>query len=147
MKTLSKEITSTFFSSPEKYLELKKLWAEKISKNQEIPCYLHLLYLVLMGKDWTKAFNIGKKVDVSNGAHYNSGTYKAVANLNSKLRNEVYWGKEKYGFLENFVDFKPIFSEGAAKELLKYLPDTKDVLYAVEHLGTPLPEYKDCSNG
>lgn len=58
MNTLSKSITSNFFQSAEDYGKLKVKWSELMNSEAKhtLGPEFHLLYLVLMGKDWRKAF-------------------------------------------------------------------------------------------
>lgn len=66
MKTLSKQITSSFYSLSS-YEELKTDWAEHCQTSQVTTSEL-MLYQILRGKDWTKMFTpITNKVKLENG--------------------------------------------------------------------------------
>jgi hypothetical protein len=59
MNTLSKSFTlGTFFEeSPEKYLELRHRWSEAMRSDDKKTLRFehHILYLILIGKNWTKS--------------------------------------------------------------------------------------------
>jgi hypothetical protein len=53
MKTLSKEITSTFFASEEDYIALENRWREMMNDRElrkNLHCSHHLLYAMLRGR-------------------------------------------------------------------------------------------------
>ena len=54
MKTLNKNITSTFFNKPSDYHEMIKRWSDLVNsqKGKNLTAKDHLYYLVLKGKNW-----------------------------------------------------------------------------------------------
>lgn len=64
MKTLNKDITSTFFNKPSDYHEMIKRWSDLVNsqKGKNLTAKDHLYYLVLKGKNWHKAFLPGRKM-------------------------------------------------------------------------------------
>jgi hypothetical protein len=62
VKTLSKSYTlGTFFDEDqENYFKLRKHWSNLVNseENKKLTLGHHILYLILLGKDWTKAFTL-----------------------------------------------------------------------------------------
>ena len=54
MNTLSKEFTlGTFFGEdPENYTKLRKQWSKMVNSGVELTMAHHILYLILIGKNW-----------------------------------------------------------------------------------------------
>ena len=73
MNTLSKAITGTYFfnEDEENYKKLRKTWSELVNDEEKkhlLTHYEHIIYLVLLGKDWRKAVNISTKpIRLENG--------------------------------------------------------------------------------
>ena len=62
MDTLSKEFTlGTFFEEdPENYVKLRKQWSKMMNSDtkKELTMAHHILYLILIGKNWKKAVTL-----------------------------------------------------------------------------------------
>lgn len=58
MNTLSPQYTRKFFSSASDYIVFRQHWSKLINsgRKHELKAVHHLIYLVLCGKDWRKAF-------------------------------------------------------------------------------------------
>jgi hypothetical protein len=72
MNTLSKEFTlGTFFGEdPENYAKLRKQWSKMVNSEtkKDLTMYHHILYLVLIGKNWKKAVTLPtNKNKIDNG--------------------------------------------------------------------------------
>lgn len=84
MNTLSKNITSEFFSSAEDFYKLQKHWGNLVNseRKNELKAAHYLLYAVLRGKDWRKAFTpLSNQRKLANGAFYNWGLLRALYQL------------------------------------------------------------------
>lgn len=68
MNTLNKNITSRFFATESGYVELRVRWA-KLMQDKEarksLQVHHHILYAVLMGRDWRKGFTSPKHLKES----------------------------------------------------------------------------------
>jgi len=60
MNTLSKEITlGRFFQEdPENYTKLREQWRKMVKGGVELTLAHHILYLILIGKNWQKAVTL-----------------------------------------------------------------------------------------
>jgi hypothetical protein len=62
MNTLSKQFTLGMFfdEDPEKYLALRKQWSKMMNSDarKELTMSHHILYLILIGKNWKKAVTL-----------------------------------------------------------------------------------------
>jgi hypothetical protein len=60
MNTLSKQYTSKFFASQEDYDAFRARWGKLVNsdKKNSLTATHHLIYLVLCGKNWQKAFSL-----------------------------------------------------------------------------------------
>jgi hypothetical protein len=85
MKTLSKEITATFFSSTEGYAQLMTRWSRTMqdrAARKRLTAAHHLLYLILRGKNWQKAFApVTNPTKLEHGGFYNWKARSAVMAL------------------------------------------------------------------
>ena len=93
MNTLSKQYTSKFFTSQEDYDAFKAHWSKLVNSDRkhDLTAVHHLVYLVLTGKNWHKAFSpITKQIKLDNGAR--SEIFRAMELFNSKY-NEDYISK------------------------------------------------------
>lgn len=67
MQTLGKSITSSFFTSPDGFSELKRIWKEQHLDKSPDPA-VHILYLILRGKDYRRACTkLSNKNKLENG--------------------------------------------------------------------------------
>lgn len=92
MNTLPLEIKHSLFETKEQYLAMRKEWA----KWNEHTAAQHLLYAILRGSNWTKAFTrITNSKKIENGhVPWNEGWYHAKQEL--KAFSNDPWFKEKY---------------------------------------------------
>jgi hypothetical protein len=84
MNTLSKYYTANFFASQDEFVALRKHWSALVNSDRkhELKAVHHLLYLVLTGKDWRKAFSFPtNKNKLNNG--YIPEVYNALDLLSS----------------------------------------------------------------
>ena len=60
MNTLSKTTTLGMFfnEDPENYVKLRKQWSKMVNEGAELTMAHHILYLVLIGKNWKKAVTL-----------------------------------------------------------------------------------------
>ncbi len=87
MNTLSRAITARFFPNVESYEALRRQWSavvqsERSERKHELTAAHHLLYLVLRGKDWRKAFTpLTNRRKLDNGAFVAWGLFRALGTL------------------------------------------------------------------
>ena len=84
MNTLSRQYTSKFFSSAADYVAFRAQWSKLINSEhkQELKAVHHLIYLVLCGKDWRKAFPFPTNHNkIDNG--YQPELYRALLQFHS----------------------------------------------------------------
>jgi len=68
INTLGRDITSTFFASPTGYDDLEKMWSERMAAKTPTDSSLFLLYAILRGKDYRKAFSpVTNPIKLANG--------------------------------------------------------------------------------
>lgn len=84
MDTLPKAVKFSFYETKTQYLEMKKEWA----KEEKHDVNAHLLYAILRGQDWRKAFTaITRPSKIANGAQpSNEGWFKAQNHINRTLK-------------------------------------------------------------
>ncbi len=88
MKTLSKEITSTFFKEGYGFEDLKKIWVENYSNTTS---KMNLVYSILRGKNYLKSFTPVRNANkIENGQRPYEGLRDAMAILSLPT------GKRKY---------------------------------------------------
>lgn len=127
MNTLNKKITKLFFHEEIRhdcYNEVRRVWAELQKNRKEYPLSLkhHILYAILRGKDWRKAFTpISNKVKLANGA-----------GANTSLKNSLY---QLQTHLNTFDDFSPLIDPKTCANLVRaLLKERKDDAYNAECL-------------
>ena len=86
MRTLSKAITSQFYTTTDGYDQLTKRWSELIASKHELDSVHYLLYQIFRGKDWTKSIStnnivLTNKNKLSSGGAYNTAIYKDLITL------------------------------------------------------------------
>ncbi len=90
MNTLSRQLTARFFSSSTTdYLTFRRQWSKLVNseRKHELKAVHHLLYLVLSGKDWRKAFTFPTNANkLKNG--YTPELYRALRQLGSPYREQ-----------------------------------------------------------
>lgn len=88
MKTLGKEVTARFFQNAEGYEGLTAHWSRLMQDKEArkgLNAAHHLLYLILRGKNWHRAFApVSNPVKLENGGLYNWGARKALFALHSE---------------------------------------------------------------
>ena len=109
MNTLGKSITCRFFKTQAGYSELKTRWSATVASGEQLSAADHLLYLVLLGKDWRKGFMpASNAVKVENGALRGDGP--AFVRVQHRLIN---------GYVGPFAD---LLSEEALLLIPRLLP-------------------------
>lgn len=111
MNTLSKKITPLFFNEDTRhncYNEVKAHWLKLQANSEQHPLTLahHILYAILRGKDWRKAFTpISNEVKLANGARAELALTEAQYSLNARL--------------SVFNDFAPLIDPETCAELVR----------------------------
>jgi hypothetical protein len=130
MNTLSKNFTlGTFFEeSPERYLELRHRWSEAMRSDDKktLSFEHHILYLILIGKNWTKSVT-----EATNQKKLDNG-YKSPFIRLAETTGYSY-------MLRHLVSHK-IFNGIITDEVAKKAFYTANIL-------SPENPYKDLSNG
>jgi len=131
MKTLNKNITSTFFNKPSDYHEMIKRWSDLVNgqKGKNLTAKDHLYYLVLKGKNWHKAFLHWRKMQ---DYYCPQGYYNAIYSR-SPIFDEVFrdilakdWEKKIHLILPTFykVDYsEPYINEEVEKMINSMVKD------------------------
>lgn len=86
MNTLNRAHTALVFPQPDSYQQLRQHWSQLVNSEEkhELAAAHHLLYLVLLGKDWRKGFTPPTNArQLANGAFYNWAMFKALALFHS----------------------------------------------------------------
>lgn len=84
MNTLPRAVTARFFSTPDAYTALQRHWGNLMNseRKHELTAAHHLLYLVLRGKDWRKAFTpVTNRRKLENGGFSSWGLFRALSVL------------------------------------------------------------------
>ena len=90
-KTLTKEVTRTFFGNDEGYHALERHWSALVNSpaRKTLGPEHYLLYQVLRGKDWRKGFTtITNESKLNNGAFYDWGLCHALRRLHATRARE-----------------------------------------------------------
>ncbi len=90
MNTLSRQLTARFFtSSTTDYLAFRRHWSKLVNseRKHELKAVHHLLYLVLSGKDWRKAFTFPTNSHKLNNG-YTPELYRALQQLGSPYQEQ-----------------------------------------------------------
>ncbi len=98
MNTLSRTITSRFFTDSQGYLALRKQWSALINSNRkhELTATHHLLYLAACGKDWRKAFTLASnRRKLENGAYAGWALWRALG--------QIHWSRDTTELLAPFA--------------------------------------------
>lgn len=88
MNTLPRTVTAQFFTAPDHYIALREHWSAlmRSPRRHELSAAHHLLYLVLLGKDWRKAFTpTTNRRKLQNGAFVGWVLFHALWMLHSDL--------------------------------------------------------------
>jgi hypothetical protein len=91
MNTLSRAITARFFAHHTDYNSLREHWSSlmRSERRNNLTSAHHLLYLVLLGKDWRKAFApVTNPCKLANGAFYGWALFRAFRHLHSQFYAE-----------------------------------------------------------
>src|SRR5258708_6355585 len=84
MNTLPRAITAQVLTDPAAYNNLRLHWRELVSspRKDELTATHHLLYAILLGRDWRKGFTcISNRRKLDNGAFHGWMMFRAVAAL------------------------------------------------------------------
>lgn len=87
MNTLPKQHASVFFATHDDYLNFRRHWSQLVNseRRHELKAAHHLLYLVLTGRDWRKAFTFPSSPNKLNNG-YTPELYQALDLLGSTYR-------------------------------------------------------------
>ncbi len=121
MNTLPRAITAQFFPNSESYNAFRKHWSALINSEHkhELSAAHHLLYLVLIGKDWRKAFTpLANQRKLDNGAFWNWGMFRALQTIQSLYAEE-----------ELLLPFHGLVSPQMLQELRNLLPTANAYTY------------------
>src|SRR5579871_3775270 len=92
MQKLNKQITATFYKDADGYAALTAHWSclmRDKERRKSLTAAHHLLYLILHGKNWQKAFTpVTNPVKLRNGGLYNWRARKALLQLHSAAHAE-----------------------------------------------------------
>lgn len=114
MNTLSRSITTRFFPTNDSYNVLQKHWSSLMNseRKHELRAYHHLLYLVISGKDWRRAFTLpSNRRKLENGAFQGWAMFRALQLVRSKFKEE-----------ELLAPFDGLITPPMLTELRKLLP-------------------------
>lgn len=98
MNTLSRTITSRFFSDSQNYIALRRQWSTLINseRKHELTAAHHLLYLAACGKDWRKAFTLASnRRKLENGAYAGWALWRALG--------QIHWSRDASELLAPFA--------------------------------------------
>lgn len=123
MNTLSRAVTARFFPNSDSYNALRKHWSDLINseRRHELTAVHHLLYLVMIGKDWRKAFTPPtnqRKLD--NGAFLGWRMFQALATIQFKFKEE-----------EILAPFEGLITSQMLGDLRSLLPTSNPYTYKV----------------
>lgn len=118
MKTLNKKYTSQFFNDESGYQKLVERWSQLVNSEEgkSLTSADFLLYLMLRGKDYTKAFLPGRKMQDYN---WPEGLWVA--------RTYYFYSVEKFKKL-----FDDILIAGWDSKLRKLMPSMGSNIYEVD---------------
>ncbi len=97
MNTLSRTITSRFFTDSQSYLAFRQHWSMLINSDRkhELTAAHHLLYLAACGKDWRKAFTLASnRRKLENGAYAGWALWRALG--------QIHWPHDDFLLLAPF---------------------------------------------
>src|SRR5512139_2672789 len=97
MNTLSRAITSHFFTNPQDYMAFRQHWSALLNSDRkhELTAAHHLLYLALCGKDWRKAFTpASNRRKLENGAYAGWALWRAL--------DQIHWTRDEAALLAPF---------------------------------------------
>jgi hypothetical protein len=98
MNTLSRTITSRFFTDAQNYTALRQQWSALINSDRkhELTAAHHLLYLAACGKDWRKAFTLASnRRKLANGAYVGWTLWRALS--------QIHWSRDATELLAPFA--------------------------------------------
>lgn len=131
MNTLGKSITSTFFKSPADYLKLSMFWAQKMQSREKISAAHHALYMILVGRNWSKGFTLPKNFDVLYQLAY-VRAYEKIAQARHTPQCNI------------FDCFREFLTDGIEEKILLYLPEREEIFEAIKQRS--LRPYKEPAN-
>ena len=98
MNTLSRTITSHFFTDSQSYTVLRRHWSTLINSDRrhELTAAHHLLYLAACGKDWRKAFTLARNQrKLENGAYASWALWRTL--------DKIHWSRDDTQLLAPFA--------------------------------------------
>ena len=98
MNTLSRTITSNFFTDSQNYAALRQQWSALINSDRkhELTAAHHLLYLAACGKDWRKAFTLASNPrNLANGAYTGWALWRVL--------DQIHWSRDDAALLAPFA--------------------------------------------
>jgi hypothetical protein len=121
MNTLSRTITSRFFSTAQDYLAFRRQWSTLLNseRKHELTAAHHLLYLALCGKDWRKAFTLARNPrKLANGAYAGWALWRALEKIH-------------YPYYEQdlLAPFAGLITPSLLQQLRELLPQAQPHLY------------------
>lgn len=120
MKTLNRTITSQFYIDPDNgFNEIKNRWKQLLNDGVELTSAAHLLYAILRGKDYRRAFTpVKNEKKLANGQLPNTAVYTARVYLHTAI---------------------PLFQDLLVEDARRMTVSTLHLFGANE----PLPEYRE----
>lgn len=120
MKTLGKKITQRFFLVEDGFSLMRKRWSELVNTGHKPSSTELLLYMILRGRDYRKAFSpVTNETKLFNGQNPNQGLNSAMGRLRHKKT------------LEEMVKtlFDGIVSPEVVTDTVRFLTPSKDEPY------------------
>lgn len=89
MNTLPRKYVSCFFASRDDFLSFRRQWSRLVNSDHkhQLTAAHHLLYLILTGRDWRKAFTFPSQSNKLNNG-YTPELYSALDVLGSRYRQQ-----------------------------------------------------------
>ena len=91
MNTLPKMITAQLLGEPTAYQALRSHWSQMMNSDRrhELTAAHHLLYSVLLGKDWRRGFTfVTNDKKLANGAYPSWGLFRALRLFHSQYHHD-----------------------------------------------------------
>ena len=124
MNTLSRTITSGFFTNYQNYAALCQQWSALINseRKHELTTAHHLLYLAARGKDWRKAFTLASNQrKLENGAYVGWALWRALG--------WIHWSRD---LTELLAPFAGTITPEMLQQIRELLPQPNAYAYQPE---------------
>ncbi|CAG0935113.1 hypothetical protein TFLX_03941 [Thermoflexales bacterium] len=124
MNTLSRAITSRFFTNPQDYSAFRKQWSTLLNSDRkhDLTATHHLLYLALCGKDWRKAFTLARnRRKLENGAYAGWALWRALS--------QIHWTRDEAALLG---PFEGLLTPEMLQQIRTWLPKPNAYVYRPE---------------